>query len=71
MKSKGDRTHGKKTAAKPLGARAIAAISAIEGLRLAKASKRRLKRLKSDKSLTPDERRAEVLRAYMDLSRKG
>jgi hypothetical protein len=59
-----------KTKAKPLGARAFAAITAVEGLKLGKASKQRLHTLTQDDSLTPEERRAEVLKAYMDLSRR-
>ncbi len=57
-------------AGKPIGARAFAAISAVEGLRLGQSSKRRPKALKADRTLSPEERRAEVLRAYMDLARK-
>lgn len=49
-----------------LGAKAFAAISAVEGLRLSSASKKRLTALKSRK-LSQDERRAEVLRAYRDI----
>lgn len=56
-----------KSPAKPgsrvLGARAFAAITAVEGLRLSAASRRRLEVLKAS-SLSADERRAEVLRAY-------
>lgn len=57
--------------AKPpvLGAKAFAAISAVEGLRLSAASRERLDALKAA-ALTPDERRAEVLRAYIGLGRK-
>lgn len=57
--------------AKPriLGARAFAAITAVEGLRLSAASRRRLESLKAS-GLTPEERRAEVLRAYTGLGKK-
>ena len=59
--------------AKPvvLGARAFAAMSAVEGLKLGKESRERLVALKKDRSLSPDQRRAEVLRAYTGASRKG
>ncbi len=68
-------TDSKKPAAeakspKPLGARAFAAISAVEGLRLGRASRRRLAALRQNESLTPADRRAEVLRAYMALARE-
>jgi hypothetical protein len=52
-----------------IGARSFAAISAVEGLRLGKASKKRLDELNADPSLTPKQRRAEVLRAYSKLAR--
>ena len=55
---------------KPLGDRAFAAITAVEGLKLGKASKERLQALTQDEKLTPDQRRAEVLKAYMGLSRQ-
>lgn len=48
-----------------LGARAFAAISAVEGLKLNKASKERLRALLSNKTLTPDQRREQVLKAYV------
>lgn len=48
------------------GAKAFAAISAVDGLRLNAASRRRLDQLKSA-GLTVEQRRAEVLRAYTDL----
>lgn len=50
-------------AARVLGAKTFAAIAAVEGLRLNKTSQKRLAALKAS-SLTQDERRAEVLRAY-------
>ena len=59
----------RKAQALVLGAKAFAAISAVEGLRLSASSSRRLKTLKAS-SLTADERRAEVLRAYAGLGAK-
>ncbi len=53
-----------------LGSRAFAAISAVEGLKLDKTSKERLQALQSDETLTPAQRRAQVLKAYTKLSRK-
>jgi hypothetical protein len=53
-----------------LGSRAFAAISAVEGLKLDKASKERLKALQSNEKLTPAQRRAEVIRAYSKLAHK-
>ena len=55
---------------KILGARALAAISAVEGLKLGAASRKRLESLQSNPKLTPDQRRAEVLKAYAGLSRR-
>ncbi|MBQ1559793.1 MULTISPECIES: hypothetical protein [unclassified Caulobacter] len=52
-----------------LGARTFAAITAVEGLRLGTASRKRLQALKAG-GLTPAERREEVLRAYMDLTKR-
>lgn len=49
-----------------LGAKAFAAISAVEGLQLSSTSKKRLALLK-DSEMTPAERRAEVLRAYASV----
>jgi hypothetical protein len=45
-----------------LGARAFAAISAVEGLKLTKAGRKRVQG-----SAPIEQRREEVLRAYMDL----
>ena len=45
-----------------LGARAFAAISAVEGLKLTSAGRKRVQG-----SAPIEQRRAEVLRAYMDL----
>jgi hypothetical protein len=47
-----------------LGDKTFAAISAVEGLKLGKASKERLSAL-SKRKLTPAQKRAEVLRAYV------
>ena len=59
----------RETGSRVLGARAFAAISAIEGLKLTAAGKRRLD-LMDERKLTPDERRAEVLRAYMVIKER-
>jgi hypothetical protein len=53
-----------------LGGRAFAAITAVEGLKLSASGKERLKKLAAEK-LLPDQRRAEVVRAYMDLSKRN
>jgi hypothetical protein len=45
-----------------LGRKTFAAISAVEGLKLSAAGRRRI-----SSPLTPDQRRAEVLKAYLDL----
>jgi hypothetical protein len=47
-----------------LGDKTFAAISAVEGLKLGKASRERLSAL-NKKNLTPAQKRAEVLRAYV------
>jgi hypothetical protein len=47
-----------------LGDKTFAAITAVEGLKLGSASKKRLSALK-EKKLTPAQKRAEVLRAYV------
>jgi hypothetical protein len=58
---------GSKSKAKPrgrvLGAATFAAISAVEGLKLSPAAKKRLTALKARK-LTPAQKRAEVVRVY-------
>lgn len=46
-----------------LGSKTFAAIAAVEGLRLSATSRKRLAVLKAS-DLSPEERRAEVLRAY-------
>lgn len=50
-----------------IGKKAFAAISAVEGLRLNKVSRERLKALEAS-GLSLEERRAEVLRAYVSSS---
>ncbi|MCP3446172.1 hypothetical protein [Bradyrhizobium sp. CCGUVB14] len=47
-----------------LGGKTFAAISAVEGLKLGRASRERLSTLR-EKDLTPAQKRAEVLRAYV------
>ena len=59
----------KKHGARVLGTRTFAAITAVEGLRLSASSRRRLDMLKAS-SLSPGERRAEVLRTYSGLAGK-
>jgi hypothetical protein len=49
-----------------LGAKAFAAISAVEGLKMSAASKKRFRTFKS-RGLTPDEQRAEILRVYRQI----
>lgn len=51
-----------------LGSGAFAAIAAIEGLKLGSASKKRLKALQQDTSLTQAQRRAAIRRAYRSLA---
>jgi hypothetical protein len=46
-----------------LGLRAFAAISAVEGLKLSSSSRARLEALRAT-DLTPEQRRAEILKAY-------
>ncbi len=53
-------------AARVLGAKAFAAITAVEGLHLNGESKKRLERLRAC-DLSPEERRAEVLSVYASL----
>jgi hypothetical protein len=55
---------GINSSSRVLGDKTFAAISAVEGLKLGKASKERLSAL-SKKNLTPGQKRAEVLRAYI------
>ena len=60
---------GKSAKRAVLGSRKFAAITAVEGLRLNPESRKRLSALKASE-LSADERRAEVLRAYVDPSRR-
>lgn len=64
MTSRFPQKYPKRAARKILGGDTFAAISAVEGLSLTPESKHRLERLKNS-SLSPDQRRAEVIRAYM------
>ena len=48
---------------KVVGSKAFSAITAVEGLRLSGASKKRLADLRRS-AMSPDQRRAEVVRAY-------
>lgn len=59
--SKSAKAHMKKP--QVLGAKAFAAITAVEGLRLSASSRGRLEALKAS-GLSSEERRKEVLRAY-------
>jgi hypothetical protein len=58
-----------KAPSRVIGAKIFAAITAVEGLKLAPASRRRIERLMAS-GLGGDERRAEVLRAYRSGDRK-
>ena len=49
--------------ARVLGPKVFAAIAAVEGLHLTAASKKRLAVLRQS-NLTPDQQRAEIMRAY-------
>jgi len=51
-----------------LGGRTFAAITAVEGLKLSAASRKRMSAMKVGK-LTPAQKRAEVLRAYSPKGR--
>jgi hypothetical protein len=53
-----------KDKSRTLGKRAFAAISAVEGLRMSNEGKRRV-----DSNASIEQRRAEVLRAYMEPKR--
>ncbi|MEN2788343.1 hypothetical protein ABC974_01790 [Sphingomonas oligophenolica] len=54
--------------ARVLGDRAFAAITAIEGIALSLESQRRFASMRS-RNLTPQEQRAEIIRAYADAKR--
>ena len=58
----------RKKPATVIGAKAFAAITAVEGLKLSDASRRRVDRLKAS-GLPGEERRAEILRAYRSGAR--
>lgn len=53
-----------------LGQRSFAAITAVEGINLSAASRKRLADLKKRK-LSPDDQRAEIIRAYQDAKSRG
>jgi len=53
----------KKTTQQILGSDAFVAISAVENIHLSSESRHRLDRLRNS-ALSPDQRRAEVIRAY-------
>jgi hypothetical protein len=54
---------GINSSSRVLGGKTFAAISAVEGLKLSASSEKRLSSLK-ERKLSPDQKRAEVLRAY-------
>lgn len=53
-----------------LGQRTFAAITAVEGINLSAASRKRLADLKKRK-LSPDDQRAEIIRTYQDAKSRG
>ena len=53
-----------------LGERTFAAITAVEGISLTQASRKRLADMKKRK-LSPDDQRSEVIRAYRDAKSRG
>jgi hypothetical protein len=53
-----------------LGQRTFAAITAVEGISLSAASRKRLADMNKRK-LSPDDQRAEVIRAYRDAKFRG
>lgn len=64
---------GKKQSTTPtrvIGSKAFAAISAVEGLRLSASATQRFKSM-DERGLSPDQRRAEVIRAYMESKKRG
>lgn len=56
--------------ARVLGDRAFAAITAVEGIALSPESRQRLASMRSRK-LTPEEQRAEIIRAYSGAKSRG
>lgn len=69
MKDAPKNKNGQKGKPHVLGLQAFAAISAVEGLALNIKGKARLERLRSS-ALTPEERRAEILKAYAKRAKK-
>ena len=59
----------KKGPSRVIGSKAFAAIAAVEGLKLDRAGRARLKRLKAS-GLSQEARRAELLRAHRSGARK-
>lgn len=53
-----------------LGQRTFAAITAVEGINLGAASRKRLADM-SKRKLSPDDQRSEVIRAYRDAKSRG
>jgi hypothetical protein len=53
-----------------LGQRTFAAITAVEGISLTQASRKRLADMKKRK-LSPDDQRAEVIRVYRNVKPRG
>ncbi|MGY3488154.1 hypothetical protein ACVW1C_006037 [Bradyrhizobium sp. USDA 4011] len=53
-----------------LGQRTFAAITAVEGISLSAASRKRLADM-SKRKLSPDDQRSEVIRAYRDAKSRG
>ena len=51
-----------------LGQRTFAAITAVEGISLSAASRKRLADMKKRK-LSPDDQRSEIIHAYLDAKR--
>lgn len=53
-----------------IGQRTFSAITAVEGIGLSAASRRRFAEMNKRK-LSPDDQRAEVIRAYLDAKSRG
>ncbi|KWV54721.1 hypothetical protein AS156_07080 [Bradyrhizobium macuxiense] len=53
-----------------LGQRTFAAITAVEGISLSAASRKRLADM-SKRKLSPDDQRSEIIRAYRDAKSRG
>jgi hypothetical protein len=56
--------------ARVLGERAFAAISAVEGIALTADSRQRLAAMRR-RNLSPEEQRAEIIRAYAGVKARG